>query len=425
MNIITFAFQVLLCVALVAAAIAAITRARWLAPLADALPSTWMGRIALAVLFSIGAVAVLAGLVVPFAVFFASCIAFVSAIVLALRLVRSKSKPAWPVPALIAIASVTVAVAQPLGLKVLLLPKAEDLPVALSRSNVVKTYDEGLWFEGIAAGNDGTLYLAGNRGIEFSRSDYYHDAQGELIARQPNGKEQVLFKTPRGTTAGVIAVAGDGTLYMTSHGDVPCIWRIDAQGNAQQVTRFSNGAWPNGLDIGPDGMLYTPDSALGVIWRVDPNTGHADVAIRDTALSARPYIALAPGANGLHFKGRDMIVTVSDKTTVLKYPMDDKGSFGKAVVLSTGIPGDDFAIGRDGALFVTTHPYNTVVRVMPDGKRTIIGKSEQHIVGATDAVFGKGEKDRETLYVVTDGGAFTGGPKTRGELIALKPYEAR
>ena len=124
----------------------------------------------------------------------------------------------------------------------------------------------------------------------------------------------------------------------------------------------------------------------------------------------------------MHFKGHDLIVTVSDRTTVLRYSMDDRGHFVKAGLIASGIPGDDFAIGLDGSLFITTHPYNTVIKVSPAGERSIIGKQEQHIVGATEAVFGKTAKDQRTLYVVTDGGAFTGGPKTRGELVALEPY---
>ena len=81
-----------------------------------------------------------------------------------------------------------------------------------------------------------------------------------------------------------------------------------------------------------------------------------------------------------------------------------------------------FAIGRDASLFITTHPYNTLVKVTPEGTRTIIADVKDAISGATDAVFGRGSKDKDTLYVVTDGGAFTGGTKTRGALIALEPY---
>lgn len=422
MNSVTFVLQTVLSAALMLGGVAATFRPGWLASLSSRLPQVGISRFAMALLLWVAGLATVVGIMVPFAAFFASCLAFVASVCLVLRLARSKAVSAWLLPVLMATASVALAFAQPLGLKVLALPKADDLPFEPVRASVLKTYDEGLWLEGIASAADGTLYIAGNRGLAFSRSDYYRDAQGELIARKPDGEERVIFKTPRGTTAGVVAVEGDGVLYLTSHGDVSAIWRIDAQGSSKQLGQFPNGAWPNGLDIGPDGMLYTPDSHLGVIWRVNPRTGETNAAIRDGVLLARPFIALAPGANGLHFSGRDMIVTVSDKTTVLKYAMDDQGRFGSPTVIARGIPGDDFAIGRDGSLFITTHPYDTLVRVSPTGQRTIVGKAEQHIVGATDAAFGKSQQDRDTLYVVTDGGAFTGGPQTRGELVALQPY---
>lgn len=425
MNLVIVVIQALLSVALILGGVAATFRPRWLESLSSRLPQAGIRRFAMAALLWAAGLASFIGIMVPFAAFFASCLAFVTSISWVLLVVRSKAVHVWLLPALMVISAVTVAVAQPLGLKVLALPKADDLPFEPVRASVVKTYDEGLWLEGIAAAADGTLYIAGNRGLDFSKSDYYRDAQGELIARKPDGQERVIFTTPRGSTAGVVAVAGDGVLYLTSHGDVSTIWRIDAQGSSKQVGQFPNGAWPNGLDIGPDGMLYTPDSHLGVIWRVNPKTGETHAAIRDSALLARPFIALAPGANGLHFSGRDMIVTVSDKTTVLKYSMDDQGRFGTPTVIARGIPGDDFAIGHDGSLFITTHPYDTVVRVSPKGQRTIIGGAAQHIVGATDAVFGTSQQDRDTLYVVTDGGAFTGGSKTRGELVALQPYDSK
>jgi sugar lactone lactonase YvrE len=155
---------------------------------------------------------------------------------------------------------------------------------------------------------------------------------------------------------------------------------------------------------------------------VDPRTGRAEVALRDRKLSARPLISLAPGANGLHFVGHEMIVTVSDSTEVLRYHLREDHQFAPAVLVARGIPGDDFAVGPDGSLFITTHPYNTLVRVAPDGRRTIVADQRQQVIGATDAVFGRAAEDRDTLYVATDGGAFTGGPQTRGALIALEPY---
>lgn len=422
MNIVTLLFQLIVCFSSLLAAVIITFRIRRFEKLNASFVQSGLMRIVQAAVHWIAFIITLIGIAVPFIAFFSSCIAFASSLPLAVRAARMKTAYFWPLPLVLAMASIVVAITQPLGLKVIALPKAADLPFKPSPTRVIKTYDEGLWFEGIAAGEDGTLYLSGNRGLDFSKADYYREAHGELIARKPDGNERIIFRTPKGLTSGVPVVTQDNSIYLTGHGDTSYIWHIDASGQALSLAQFPAGAWPNGLDIGPDGMLYSPDSSLGVIWRVDPKNGHVEVAIRDAALQARAYISLAPGANGLHFKGHDLLVTVSDRTTVLRYAMNAQGQFSPASVMASGIPGDDFAIGMDGSLFITTHPYNTVVRVSPDGGRTIVGKMEQHIVGATDAVFGKTEHDRNTLYVVTDGGAFTGGPKTRGELVALEPY---
>lgn len=421
MNTFTFFLQTLQALSLLATGVAMGLRPKWLATWTVWTPKSTAARWSLALISSIAGIATAAGMLIPFVVFFASILALLASLSWGIWMVANRHAQRIGTPLLTFALAVIVAVAQPLGLKVLALPSADTLALEPKPATVVKTYDEGFWLEGIASDNDGTLYIAGNRGLDFSRTDYYSKAQGEIIARQADGRERVVFKTPQGSTAGVIAVSGDGTLFVTSHGNTSALWKLDGQGSGQRLGAFPQGAWPNGLDMGPDGMLYTPDSHLGVIWRVNPSTGQTDAVIRDPALLARPWIALAPGANGLHFRGRDLIVTVSDKTTVLKYTMEARGTFGAATVLATGIPGDDFAIGRDGSLFITTHPYNTVVKVTTDGKRSVIGSAQQHIVGATDAVFGKTPQDRDTLYVVTDGGAFTGGPATRGELVALKP----
>ncbi|URD61403.1 hypothetical protein M8312_02495 [Sphingomonas sp. KRR8] len=381
-----------------------------------------MKRVLLAVPVALAGVGMLAATMVPFLAFFSAALSVVALAAVHTGARLASARGAFLISGTIGAAALAVAVFQPLGLKVLLLPKAAALPFEAAPSKVVKLYPEGVWFEGIAAGPDGTLYLAANRNLDFSAARYYRDAVGEVIARASDGKERTLFRTPLGTTAGVIAVDSDGTLYMTSNGDAPAIWRIQANGRASKLATLPAGAWPNGIDFGPDGMLYSPDSNLARVWRIDPRSGEATIAVEDKRLAARPYIALAPGANGLHFAGRDMIITVSDSTEVLRYRLGEDGRFDRAALVANGLPGDDFAIGHDGSLFITTHPYNTLVRVAPDGRRTIIASEKQQVIGATDAVFGRGSSDEEILYVVTDGGAFTGGPKTRGALIAIKPY---
>lgn len=375
---------------------------------------------------ALAAMAMLVSMRVPFLAFFAGIFAALTAIVLGIHAALHGAMLDLTVSAGLTLGSAAVAALQPLGLRVLSLPKAADLPYEpVAEAWVVKTYGEGVWFESVRTGADGTLYLAANIGLDFNRSDYYRHAHGEVIARRPDGSEKVVFKTPTGSTAGVFAVADGGTLYMSSHGSTSGIWRITPDGHGTMLARLPRGAWPNGLDFGPDGLLYSPDSSLGLVWRIDPANGNAEAAVQHPSLRARRFIALAPGANGLHFIDHDLIVTVSDRTEVLRFRMNATGGFAEPEVLATGIPGDDFAVGADGSLFVTTHPYNTLVRIAPDGRRSIIADARQQIIGATDAAFGRTEKDRDILYVATDGGAFNGGPRTRGQLVAVKPYSSR
>jgi sugar lactone lactonase YvrE len=380
-----------------------------------------MARLTLGLLALLPAGAMIVAIAIPFVAFFAAAYAAVTAVGLSMYVGLRGYTRAWLAGSSVVAVCLLVSGLQPLGLRVLCLPRADQLPYEpVAEVRVVKTYDEGVWFEGIQAGSDGTLYLAANIGLDFSRTDYYRGAHGEVISRLPNGEERVLFKTPTDSTAGIFAINSDGSLFMTSHGVTSGIWRIMQNGHSELFARLPASAWPNGLDFGPDGKLYAADSSLGLVWRIDPANGAAEIALKHPALSARPFIALAPGANGLHFHGRDMLVTVSDSTKVLRFRMNEAGTFGEPDVVATGIPGDDFAVGADGTLFITTHPYNTLVRVAPDGRRSVIADARQRIIGATDAAFGRTEADRDILYVVTDGGAFTGGPGTRGELIALR-----
>ncbi len=378
------------------------------------------GRWVLAALEMVGGLGMLAAIAQPFLVFFiAVLLALLSAGTLIVQRVRQFTKGRFMVVLLLA-GALAAAALQPLGLKVLLLPKAADLPLdAVASSRTVKTYEEGLWFEGVAMGPDGTLYLAGNKGENYATGDK-SQVRAQVIARAPDGSERVFFNLPPGSTAGVIAFDAQGQMVMTGQGADLGVWRLAPDGKGELFAKLPRGAWPNGITAGPDGQLYVADSSLGVIWRVDPRSGAVSRAVESEALRARPLIALAPGANGVHFFGRDMYVTVSDAARVLKFRMNAEGQFGAPSVFAEGIPGDDFAIDDKGTLYITTHPFNTIVRVTQDGQRSVVANAAHGIVGATDAVFGVLPGDRDTLYVATDGGAFSGDAGARGTLVALK-----
>lgn len=378
------------------------------------------GRWSIGALELIGGLAMLAALAQPFLVFFVAVfLVLISLGMLLLHFLRKSMKGSRMIGYLL-LGTIAAAALQPLGLRVLALPKADNLPMEpVAASRVVKTYEAGLWFEGVAAGPDGTLYLAGSNGENYATGDK-SQVHAKIIARAPDGTERTFFQLPQGSTAGVIAFDANGRMYMTGQGAQLGVWRLTPDGRGELFARLPEGAWPNGITAGPDGKLYVADSLLGVIWRVDPDTGKTERAIESDTLRRRPYIALAPGANGLHFFGRDLYVTVSDAARVMKFRLDENGSLQQPTVFAEGIPGDDFAIDKDGTLYITTHLFNTIVRVTQDGRRSIVANATQGIVGATDAVFGTAPGDQDTLYAVTDGGALSGDAKAKGTLVALK-----
>ena len=368
----------------------------------------------------VGGLALLAAVTQPFFVFFAAVfLLLLSAATLLLQVARQHT-PGTPAVGLLLAGAVIAAALQPLGLKVLLLPKAEPLPLqAVASARTVKTYGAGQWFESVKLGPDGTVYLTANQGENYATGDK-SQARAQVIARRPDGSESVFFALPQGSTAGVIAFDDDGHMFMTGQGEQLGVWRFTADGQGELFAKLPRGAWPNGITVGPDRQLYVADAALGLVWRVDPVSGAAQRAIESDALRARRFFSLAPGANGLHFYGRDLYVTVSDAAKVLKFGLGQDGSFGPSKVFAEGIPGDDFAIDGQGTLYITTHPFNTIVRVTQSGERSVIADATNSIVGATDAAFGVLPGDRDTLYVATDGGAFSGDAQARGTLVALK-----
>lgn len=367
-----------------------------------------------------GGLAMLAAIAQPFLVFFVAVfLASLSVGTLLLQVARKHTSGSSMVALLLA-GAVIAAALQPLGLRVLALPKAESLPLdGVASARTVKTYGEGQWFESVKLGPDGTVYLTANTGEDYATGDKSH-ARAQVIARAPDGTERVFFELPLGSTAGVIAFDANGRMFMTGQGRQLGVWRFTPDGKGELFAKLPQGAWPNGITVGPDKQLYVADAALGLLWRIDPETGAAERAIESDALRARRFIALAPGANGLHFFGRDLYVTVSDAARVLKLTLGQDGHFGALSVFAEGIPGDDFAIDDQGTLYITTHPFNTIVRVTQSGQRSVIANATQGIVGATDVAFGVLPGDRDTLYVATDGGAFSGDLKARGTLVALK-----
>ena len=306
----------------------------------------------------------------------------------------------------------------------MLLPVPDELPYEPVDATVVKTYRPGMWFEGVATGPDDSLVLAGTAGLDYATGATSR-IRGELIHRAADGAERTLFRPPDGSTAGVVAVGADNGLFMATTGSARGrgLWRVDPDGQGRLHAATPDGSWPNGVSLGPhgaDGPVYLADSALGVVWMIDPVTGALDEARAGDELRARPG-ALAPGANGIQLFGDHLYVTNSDAATLLRFEVGDHGTLHDPAVVLTGVPADDFAFAPDGTVYLTTHIFDTVVRAEPDGRRAVIAAAAENVTGATDCALGRDLDGDPVLYVVTDSGALVSGDATAaGKLVALR-----
>lgn len=180
--------------------------------------------------------------------------------------------------------------------------------------------------------------------------------------------------------------------------------RLSEAGSSDVVATFPNPSVPNGITFDEAGILYAADSGFGKVWRIDVGTGEVESWLESDLLAPQGPQGI-PGANGLKFFGPDLFVVNSSSGDFVRVPVNEDGSASEPEVVTSGVTGDDFAFDPDGNAFITTHPFNTVLKVAPDGSKTVVGNAENGIIGPTAAAFGVAG-DETGLYVVTDGGLF-------------------
>lgn len=92
--------------------------------------------------------------------------------------------------------------------------------------------------------------------------------------------------------------------------------------------------------------------------------------------------------------------------------INEDGSAGAWRVHASGVALDDFAFDVKGNLYGTTDPFNTVVRVRPDGTSEVLLTAADGLDGPTATAFGVG-RDSKALYITNAAFPFFLGPDPR------------
>lgn len=258
---------------------------------------------------------------------------------------------------------------------------------------VLKAWAPGTFVENLAVAADGVVFVSLHSHSRVERIDPLSGANAVVAG----------FPVP---VAGLAIDAG-GTLWVTGGvlGTAPgSVWRITDAGTEHWMD-LPDTVFLNGATFHPDGRLLIAESVLGRIIAVDLAIRQATTWLTDECLtSTEPP---TPGANGVKLHDGHVIVSVTSRNLVLRAAILADGSAGPLTPLAARLRADDFAVGPDGALFIATHPANSVLRLGPDGGRTTLAGPDEGAVGSTACAFGRAPGERQALYVTTTGGMWS------------------
>jgi hemoglobin len=270
---------------------------------------------------------------------------------------------------------------------------------------IVASWPRGYFAENLAVDDKGIVFVSLHSHNRIERFD-------------PSTKQVETFAILPGPVTG-LAFAADGTLW-ASGGTVfnapGYVWRITRVGAAEEWVQIPDAVFLNGCAAHPDGRtLLICESITGRILAVDQVERSWRTWKLDEQL--QPEHDNMPGANGIKVQDNCVFVSVTDRDLIYRIAVREDGSAGPLEVVAEHLRADDFAFAASGALYIATHPAHTVLRLAPDGARITIAGPNEGAVGSTSCAFGRGQHDKTSLYVTTNGGLWT---PYRGEVQEAK-----
>lgn len=232
--------------------------------------------------------------------------------------------------------------------------------------------------EGAIIARDGTLYFSQSGGV------------GRMT---PDGTIDASWASVGGAGATVWGLALDAaneTLFVGVPGDG--VYSIDLTTAAPAPSRIVTGGAPNGLTVGPDGMLYYSDFSAGRVYRVDPAGG----------TPSEVTASRIANANGVAFESAGTLLVASYSTgNLIRLTLTDGAETAReTAAMGLGAP-DGLALDATGRIYVTDNGGGEVLRVNADGTgRTSL---DTGIPAAAALEFGAGPLSCADLYVASSG----------------------
>lgn len=229
---------------------------------------------------------------------------------------------------------------------------------------------------------------------------------GEIVRLSPDGQLSTHAVLPIGapfdpTTfsgiMGAMVIDRFDTIYVSVSATDPDdrgVWAVYPDGQSELVGQLPVTAVPNGI-AKRGRTVYVADSALdGKVWAVPLDCGEPYVWADHPLLAGDPAVPF-PGPNGIQIYRRELYVSNSNTAQIVAFPFPEGGE--PRVVADVGC--DDFAFDRQRNLYCGTDPFNTVLKVGPDGSVETLLDASDGLDGPTAVLFGRFGADRFRLYI--------------------------
>lgn len=255
---------------------------------------------------------------------------------------------------------------------------------------------------------------AGVSGIVEVKHDQFYVSVGEI------GKQG---------TYGVYRVDMSG-FASDSHGNVT------SNADVEKIATVPDALFLNGSALlsREKGIILLADSIVGAVFSLDVKSGKVKTWLKDSQLEKVTENPMMPGVNGIKIHNGHLYLSNTDAKTFLRaelllsnssssssssssnnnttesseHTTAAAAAAGKVEIVQRKLNADDFAFDEDGSVYLTTHVYESVVKLdAADGKKrsTVAGGLGDIVcAGTTAAAFGRTDRDRTSLYVTTHGG---------------------
>lgn len=269
-------------------------------------------------------------------------------------------------------------------------PIFAETPVALVAAKTIAEFPVNTFLESIAVSADNTLFVTSHLDGKVWRID----AAGDVV----------LHTQIAGKAAGLTFLP-DGSLLLSAWDEqnVPTVFKIAADGTADVLVSMPEAIFLNGLTPLDSNHVLIADSYRGAIWQLNVSEKTVQIWLEHPDLARSAPDKEFPAVNGLKIFDGVLYASNTEKMQLVKIPIQD-GQPGTPEIFLSPINLDDFAFDQQGNLYGTTHIYNSVVKISPEGNVTAIAEATEGMTGSTALAFGRSQTDRTGLYVVTNGG---------------------